>query len=188
MLITAIEIRFLHYISCTVWTLFERCFLFSKAQIWKLTMLVKEKVGQDIWRAYFAAERSELFYHGYAVLDGIVEASANPAILLNALRHLASTSPKPLKTLFDLLMSTHPGERNLKEAKSLKLCNSIVNHCWESLHEANGSRVTGSYFFMDKFLSNYSICRMTTDGCRVQSKMYGCKFCLDGSVQCWTYT
>lgn len=91
------------------------------------------KSTQGIWRLYLAGKRAALFHCEYAVLDGFFNALKIPTEVLTVLGCPALFSLEALQTMSDLVMSTSPGKKVLKEDKVRKLRSPIVNHGAETL-------------------------------------------------------
>lgn len=75
----------------------------------------KAKSRLGIWRPYFTGNRVNLFHRGYVVLAEFANTSQISTEVLTVLERAASLLREPLKTMFDVVMSTVPGEEVLRE-------------------------------------------------------------------------
>lgn len=102
-------------VVCMVTNTSELCSHLPKAQESKLAAIVEWKSRQGIRRTYLARKKAALLHRGYAVLDGLSNASKIATKVLYVLERPASFMLEPLQTLFDLVLSFFPGKEVLRE-------------------------------------------------------------------------
>lgn len=86
------------------------------------------------------------------MLDGFFDALKIYAEVLNVLEQPALFSVEPLQKMSELVMSSFPGKKILKEEGNQKLWSPIVNHGVERVDEEQEDEGTARHSYAKKLL------------------------------------